>query len=703
MSSDVKLRSTRALKARVEYIVVAALMTPNLVWIALDRTVWSWDAAFYGKGSVELFLTLIRSTGGWRQAMLGALAGHAPGIAWIGQFFVPLGFLLGSVDRGLLVSVLATQAVTLFLVYKSVSELTGQNRVFGITGCLVTASAPLFVAMSHQYYTEPLQLMAVSWFVAIGSFAPRWDRGFIVGHLVLASSVAMLAKVTSPLYCVGPGLIALWFVFRPMPAPENGHERSKTRVLMTLAAGVFLSASTGAWYYRNWAAVLKHAKMASAGPIAELYGARDSFLNTIAYWLGYAQKSFFLPVTLIIIFAVFVGGVWRYSLNSESRNKHPAICAGVWALQLVMVLSAFSLSSNRETRYLLPALPYVACLISWSIAQVSEPLVTAVLIITCLIQLAAVHGQALGILSRNLQISSWLAAADTNTRTTVMVSSIVERTCKDDSPGPYWTIVGDQKAWLNFNTLGYTAAKELAPSSQQRCYYDDLGYMASDVDEVWEHVLRARPHYYITTDPRVYPVPDDTLDRTANQLNAPVLKKVVTSGLFEAEPPLPEEPGVLIFKRKPLARNDDAGAAAVSTESIDSVRGARFGQSFELLGASLTAAANGGVDLKLAWRCLRETRLKYDVAVHLLDDSSRLLAQADFAQDPEQELVRPGATWVDRVRLSSEQVKGARRVGIALYATGGGTVEPIDRGPLDWDGRRLLLPLDGRTRTKATP
>ncbi len=60
------------------------------------------------------------------------------------------------------------------------------------------------------------------------------------------------------------------------------------------------------------------------------------------------------------------------------------------------------------------------------------------------------------------------------------------------------------------------------------------------------------PLYYITTDPKIYPISDDKQDQALNQLNIPVLKKIQTSGLFKPEPPLPEDSGILIFRRKEI-------------------------------------------------------------------------------------------------------------------------------------------------------
>jgi hypothetical protein len=132
---------------------------------------------------------------------------------------------------------------------------------------------------------------------------------------------------------------------------------------------------------------------------------------------------------------------------------------------------------------------------------------------------------------------------------TLMVNAIVSKTCRESRQERYWNIVGDQKPWLNVNTLAYTAAKKLAPENRERCNYGYLGYVVSDLDETWKHVLSLNPRYYITSDPEIYPISADKLDQAVNQLNVPVLKKVQASGLFELEVALREIPGILIFRR----------------------------------------------------------------------------------------------------------------------------------------------------------
>ena len=110
------------------WLVIFIVVLPSIVWISIDRTAWPWDQAWYGKYSVELFYTLIYAPSEWVPAMLRVFGRMAPGIAWGGQFFVPLGFLTGSIDRALMLSVVCTQAMGLGLMAGALRDLSGVKR-----------------------------------------------------------------------------------------------------------------------------------------------------------------------------------------------------------------------------------------------------------------------------------------------------------------------------------------------------------------------------------------------------------------------------------------------------------------------------------------------------------------------------------------------------------------------------------------------
>jgi hypothetical protein len=535
------------------YLVPLAAISPSLVWIALDKSVWTWDPAYYGKNSVELFFTLIHAPKDWISQMLHVLHASAPGVCWFGQLFVPLGYFLGSFDVGLLLSIWVTQAFTLVLMYRSVWELSSHDHLVSMAGCLALASAPLFVGMSHQYFAEPLQLLAVAWFIMIMSFAPRWNRAFILSQLVVATPVAMLAKVSSPPYCVGPGLVALGYVFKTRSSSPVKHEWRQKRVIVTLAAGVLLNLATIGWYHRHIIYVIQHVLVSSSGPVAEIYGKKDSFLNAMLFWLGAVQNSFFLPTVLLISGLIFGFAVMRYFISSKTRSKHFTICSGIAILQVGIVLAIFSLNSNRDSRFLLPLLPYFSLLICWSVAQISRPKLTGLTILLFSAQLASTYGQALGSIARNPTITWYLIPANRDQKQATILNSIVSRTCVKTDLHRYWNIIGIEKPWLNQNSAGYFAAKKLAPQSRVGCDYGSVFNLYEFApDKIWSNILSLKIHYYIAMSPDSHPVPPDSYSQAINRDYLSMLKKIESSGLFEAEPPLPEDPDVLIFRRNEI-------------------------------------------------------------------------------------------------------------------------------------------------------
>ena len=96
--------SSRAVGA----IVVVGSLLPALAWILLDRAPLSGDDSVYGSASLELFRTLHTSPTQWFSRAMDVLVSKPNGLIWIGQFFVPVGRLMGTVDRGLLLSVWLT-------------------------------------------------------------------------------------------------------------------------------------------------------------------------------------------------------------------------------------------------------------------------------------------------------------------------------------------------------------------------------------------------------------------------------------------------------------------------------------------------------------------------------------------------------------------------------------------------------------------
>jgi hypothetical protein len=542
---------TGKLTPLLAYLLPVTVISPSLIWIGLDGSVWPWDQAWYGRGSVELFSLLLHSPANWTFRMLDVLPSQAPGVTWLGQFFVPLGYLLGSVDVGLLLSIFVTQTLSLLLMCQSVRELSDHSELVTITACLAMASAPLFVGLSHQYLAEPLQLLAVTWFVLIMTFAPKWNRALILSQLLAATPVAMLAKVSSPLYCVGPGLVALWYVWRPGLCSPVKHHRLDKPLIAVFVAGVLLTIAAIGWYYRNLAHAIEHVSRSSSGPIAEIYGKADTFPNAMLYWLGALRSSFFLPSVFSLASVVIGFAVILRLVKPGTAGQHFTLASSVAALQTLVVLVLFSFSSNREVRYLLPLLPYLALLICWSLRELNGSILTALIIFFFSMQLATTYGQALGIVRLD-PTARWLVPPNSlsGQKEAKILRSIISRTCVKAGPQPYWSIVGIELPWLNHASATYFAAKGLMLDNSVGCNYGSARSVSESPERVWAWISSPHIRYYVALAPGLHPALDDAQGQAINANYLPMLAKVRASGLFELEPSLAEDPSVLIFRRR---------------------------------------------------------------------------------------------------------------------------------------------------------
>jgi hypothetical protein len=224
----------------------------------------------------------------------------------------------------------------------------------------------------------------------------------------------------------------------------------------------------------------------------------------------------------------------------------------------MVVLTTFSLNSNQDNRYLLPLLPYFALLICWSATQINRPILNGLIILIFSVQLTISYGQALGIIARIPTISGWLLPQNSNHEEAAILNSIVSRTCVKIGSQRYLNIIGIEKPWLNQNSAGYFAAKNLAPHNRVGCQYGSVySFFESDPEKIWSDILSAQIHYYITINPDLHPIPEDPQIQAINRNYLSMLQKVQTSGLFELEPALPENPGILIFRRKEIDPPDN--------------------------------------------------------------------------------------------------------------------------------------------------
>jgi hypothetical protein len=529
-------------------VVLALALSPSAVWIALDEHVWPWDQAWYGQVTVELFYTLLLKPREWPAAMIHAFGIKAPGIAWIGQWFVPFGNLVGSIDRVLLVSILLTQLATLWMVFAALRGLSGRNYLIPFAVALNLASLPLFVGLTHQYLVEPLQTFVVAWFVLLVARGKQWHPVTLALQLVAASALGILAKVTSPLYCLVPGLVTVWYLIQAArharlssKSPDSGELAGK--IWLGSAATVLVLGALG-WYVVNGRAVADFTALAYSSPVAVLYGAHDTFLNKLGYWLAALRINFaYAPVAVCAAALLLLAMTRRLARRSAGfRARTLDVCALIAVVQITLTIAVFSAGDNEENRYLMPLAPYLAVILCWTLVQLRHWWASAVVITFSVGQLFAANSRALELSPVSVDTSAWLTPVSRDVKRARIIDTVVDATCTSSSARRY-SIIGVEEPWFNANTMAYESAKQ-HESAGLRCYYTSLGYAETDTDRAWDRLLALDTLYFVTLSPEV----DLTTPEALRHVSTPVLQRVEGSGLFKPLP-MPDEFSVILLRR----------------------------------------------------------------------------------------------------------------------------------------------------------
>jgi hypothetical protein len=560
----------------------------------LDTSPWGGDQSEYGRATLDLFHTLVNSPQKWPGRMLDVYPYKPNGLIWLGQVFVPVAYLVPSIDSALLFTVIVLQVLTFVLVYQSLRTLSSSTFGVPAMACLVIASAPLFVLFAHYYLVETYQVMSVAWFIMIMTLAPTWNRSLLFVQLTAATAFALSAKETQPLFCVWPGLVACFYLWRPGAGPDvAGVLRRKTWISLALAIPLVLV--TGTWYVRNRSTVKGHLYDGTFSPaLRTLWGKEDTYLNTVAFWVQTAREVNFLPGVGELTLLIFLSAVILYARGGKRPPRHFSICAAASALQFVTVILIFSLSPTRQPRYLLPALPYIAVLLGWSVTQLNHKAATALTVGVFAVQLILLQGQALNAMA---PLGHWVSPVNWNARGGRTLNSIVASTCVKSTTGPQWNVLAVDPTipqlagdWLAPSPANYVVEKlRLRRGGDLLCQYGYLGdnFFGSDVSHAWESILSRQAQYVIVVDPALYPTPPRVANQALSQENFPILlRKLESSGLFELQPRLPEDPGILIFRRiDPITKG--RGLSDVNG-GCDSLRRSGLKPSAEILG-SLTS------------------------------------------------------------------------------------------------------------------
>jgi len=535
-------------------LLLIALLAPSLIWVMEDRGVWLWDQAWYGEVSTDLWFWLGHSVRQWLGTLAVGLPTKAPGVVWLGQLFVPLRHVFGTVERSLLVSILATQLVVLAILFQIGRRLGSGSNLVGAAGVVFAAGGSLFIGLSHQLFAEPLQAAAVAWVFYVAAEARSWTGPRIAVQLALAMVVGLLAKADTPLYCAFPCLYAAVLMWRKKPSRKelSACWRSRGFRVQTALLGV-LALATAVWYYMNWHAMWQHMRDASTDAVALHYGWRDSWLHKLIMWRALLRDSFLAPYLGWVFVAVLVGGVVWGAVRFHKRTGNARIegVSILSLLQVLLILSALSHTITVEPRFLYPVLPGITIVFMQLCAFLPARLLVAVLV-ACGAQWAAVNAESLALVKLFNHQSSWLLMPQFDSSHYDDLARAVSLT--SDVPARY-DVVAVESPWLNANAAAFFAAKNRLRTGG-RCYYTSLGYAETNFGAAMRRIDAIRTRYVITlAEPFQAGLPG-----FLNVVSLPVLRDMRSDPRFR-QVPFASRNGVLVFRFE----NDPAAGAAAGS------------------------------------------------------------------------------------------------------------------------------------------
>lgn len=484
--------------------------------------------------------------------MWKAFGSKAPGIAWVGQWFVPIGQGFGSIELGLLLSIIIVQFGTLLLMYELGKEFLPGGG-FALLGCLLLVSAPLFVGMSHQYVVEPLQLFAVTYLYWIAVRSYSWRGPQVMGHLFLASGLGLASKVTFPLYCFIPGCIALYNAGKGTGPRDQYSSGDFWKFALLVLGGIAVLGNVLIWYARNGHILIDFVKLASSSDVALYYGSREGFFSKLQYWLGALQESFVLPSILLAVAVVLFLAACIRLANSERRRTVPPMRLSVLAAGALahvgLVLIIFSLNVNEEQRYLLPLLPSMVVIFLWGFSFVKMPLVLVLAAFLFTGQWVYVESRAFGFVPSDDRMSHWVLPLQSSREKMNELNRIIELTCTPRTAGRY-SIIGVELPWLNYNSMSFYAVK-WKQDTHLSCFYVSLGYAETDPAKAWKRVYDLNIEYFISLEETAIPSSPDVL----NQISLAILQQVQADPRFTRVPYLSNFK-VVVFQKHRNSESD---------------------------------------------------------------------------------------------------------------------------------------------------
>jgi hypothetical protein len=517
------------------------LLTPSLIWIFKDVTVWPWDQSNYAVRTLGDVQSMEYGFLSWYQHLMAPIV-TPPLLVWTGQLFAPLSALIGRYEPALLLTNILFGFLTLIFVGSAARRLTNSIAA-AVTAILICAGSSIFLAMTNNYFAESPQIMAVALLTRVTIEAGYEPWRVFLAKFLFASIIAMGAKFSAFIIIIPFALYALCVLFiRRKALPQASSSR---RIIVAGILCIPISAAIIIWYILNISFVLGHARRFSSSELALNYGTESSFFTKLDLWwnnLSAAVTPFsYLGWTLLALClcalayeaAVKVRFIARNGRSFSTASLHVVSSGYLFALCLAgtiaFLLAIYSSQINEDMRFVAPIIPIVSVLIAWSISAFRSTIVATAAIAVFALNYGATQATNLGF-HRVGSPTPYLQPFKRNTASVERIRQAVDETCTSVHPlTPI--VIAVSIADFNINSINFEAAKQQGPRGFE-CVYGSYQPYETDTANAIGMIKKLGSDVVLTLPIKDLPGPDHGMF-FANRPAIDLAKWLAASGEFK--------------------------------------------------------------------------------------------------------------------------------------------------------------------------
>ncbi|MGV1867236.1 MULTISPECIES: glycosyltransferase family 39 protein [unclassified Rhizobium] len=500
-----------------------ALVVPSLIWIARDRSVWSWDPSHYGRIALLIWNGALGGFSSLYSAMLTPSA-TAPLAYWFAAPFIALAPMTGRVERAISLGNVTLAIFSLVLIFHIIRSWTGSGKAASL-GMITLAGMPLFFSSIDLFFAEMGQIFSATLMLFVAERATKVGKFELGLWLVFASSVAMLAKLSS-MFFIAP-LVAYTAIAVIVSSRVIKPELGLTRMISLIIAAVAALAGAIFWYWNNYEQAIAHAIRFSSTQYAEIYGTKADILHKFVGWADRTSASMstwgFVPLCyFVVILAGICIAAKRTSIDrSRSKAFESGTAFAVFVLATILfVILVYSTQINEDVRFSAPLLPMIVALSTWSMFEIGKRWVYTVFGVIACANIAYTAGIALDILPVTSRTIYYLSPPIRNAGPAFRIQNAVLESCNDRSRAtPIVVAVGLPD--FNENSLTFESLK-LQRQTGGICYYRTTFAYEDDVQKTIESLKTINPLAILTLPKKDIPHDPSSPFFYANRVAEPI-------------------------------------------------------------------------------------------------------------------------------------------------------------------------------------